>query len=231
MDDPSATLLPGQSEDLRQARDAELKKVLKLKLVLDELRRLDVGSNPSEEIKRALKLVSIGSYTRLGEMEGAGQEQVLGLPSGSSFPPLNYTDRKTVRTKLSAQLRATLQPIAEVCDRIREEFPDAFGQEADLSCDQKEILRLEEEHRSGLEKLVALLTRKCTLLKETAELKLGPQLANELKLQQAQAQLVQTKAELLRGFFVHEAACRTEHSVKAHKEVEAHLDELLAAKK
>ncbi|EDW45866.1 GM26683 [Drosophila sechellia] len=217
MDDPSATLLPGQSEDLRQARDAELKKVLKLKLVLDELRRLDVGSNPSEEIKRALKLVSIGSYTRLGEMEGAGQEQVLGLPSGSSFPPLNYTDRKTVRTKLSAQLRATLQPIAEV--------------EADLSCDQKEILRLEEEHRSGLEKLVALLTRKCTLLKETAELKLGPQLANELKLQQAQAQLVQTKAELLRGFFVHEAACRTEHSVKAHKEVEAHLDELLAAKK
>jgi len=144
---------------------------------------------------------------------------------------LNYTDRKTVRTKLSAQLRTTLQPIAELCDRIREEFPDAFGQEADLSCDQKEILRLEEEHRSGLEKLVALLTRKCTLLKETAELKLGPQLANELKLQQAQAQLVQTKAELLRGFFVHEAASRTEHSVKAHKEVEAHLDELLAAKK
>lgn len=69
MDDPSATLLPEHSEDLRLARDAELKKVLKLKLVLDELRRLDVGPNPSDEIKRALKLVSIGSYARLGEME------------------------------------------------------------------------------------------------------------------------------------------------------------------
>ncbi|XP_017115791.1 augmin complex subunit dgt2 [Drosophila elegans] len=231
MDDPSATLLPGESEDLRDARNAELKKVLKLKLVLDELRRLDLGPNPSAEIKRTLKLVSIGNYARLGELEGSGQEQVLGLPHASSFPPLSYTDRKTVRTKLSAQLRATLQPIAELGDKMREEFPDAFDQEADLSSDQKEILRLEEEHRSGLKQLVELLGRKCSLLKDTAELKLGPQLANELKLQEAQAQLVQTKAEILRGFFVHEAASRTEYSVKAHKEVEAHLDELLAAKK
>ncbi|EDV58849.1 augmin complex subunit dgt2 [Drosophila erecta] len=231
MDDPSATLLPGEPKDLLETRDAELKRVLKLKLMLAELRRLDVGPNPSAEIKRALKSVSIGSYVRLGETEVAGQEQVLGLQSGSSYPPLNYTDHKMLRTKLSAQLRANLQPIAELCDRIREEFPDALGQEADLSCEQKEILRLEEEHRSAVEKLVGLLTRKCTLLKETAEMKLGPQLANELKLQQAQAQLVQTKAELLRNFFVHEAASRTENSVKAHKEVEAHLDELLAAKK
>ncbi|XP_017049096.1 augmin complex subunit dgt2 [Drosophila ficusphila] len=231
MNDPSTTLLAGDPEDLREARSTELKKVLKLKIVLDELRRLDLRPNQSPEIKRALKLVSIGNYAQLGDTEGGGQEQLLGLQNGSSFPPLSYTDRKTVRSKLSAQLRSRLQPIAELCDRMREEFPDAFGHEVKLSCDQKEILRMEQEYRSGLEKLVALQGRKCMLLKETAELKLGPQLANELKLQQAQAQLVQTKAELLRGFFVHEAATRSEHSVKAHKEVEAHLDELLAAKK
>ncbi|XP_017065476.1 augmin complex subunit dgt2 [Drosophila eugracilis] len=231
MDDPSTTLLPGESEDLREARDTELKKVLKLKLVLDELRRMDLGPDQSPDIKRVLKLISFGSYARLGDIEGGSQNQVLGLQSANTFPPLSYTDRKTVRSKLFAQLRSTLQPIAELSDRMHDEFPVAFGQEPDLSDDQKEILRLEEEHRSGLEKLVSLLRRKCTLLKETAELKLGSQLANELKLQQAQAQLVQTKAELLRCFIVHEAASRTENSVKAHKEVEAHLDKLLAAKK
>jgi len=78
MEDPSTTLLPGESDDLREARDAELKKVLKLKLVLDELRRLDLGPKQSAEIKRALKLVSIGNYARLGEIESGGQEQVLG---------------------------------------------------------------------------------------------------------------------------------------------------------
>jgi len=52
--------------------------VLKLKLVLDELRRLDLGPKQSAEIKRALKLVSIGNYARLGEIESGGQEQVLG---------------------------------------------------------------------------------------------------------------------------------------------------------
>lgn len=153
-----------------------------------------------------------------------------GLQDASSFPPLSYADRKTVRDKLFSQVRATLQPIAELGDKMREEFPDDFAQEAELSTDQKEILQLEEEHRSGLEKLVEFLWRKCSLLRDFAELKLGPQLANELKLKQAQAQVVQTKAELLRGFFVHEAASRTEHSVKAHREVEAYLDELLAAK-
>ncbi|XP_017012010.2 augmin complex subunit dgt2 [Drosophila takahashii] len=232
MEDASTTLLPGESEDLREARDTELKKVLKLKLVLDELRRLDLGPNPSAEIKRALKLVSIGSHARLGEIEVGGHEQVLGLQNGSSYPPLSYTDRKTVRTKLSAQLRSTLKPIAELGDKMREEFPDAFGgQETDLTRDQKEILRLEEEQRSGLQQLVTLLGRKCSLLKDSAELKLGPQMANELKLQQAQAQLVQLKAEVLRDYLVHESASRTDNSVKAHKEVEAHLDELLAAQK
>jgi len=68
-----------------------------------------------------------------------------GLQNGSSFPALSYTDSKTVRTKLSAQLRSTLQPIAELGDKMREEFPDAFGGlDADLSDDQKEILRLED---------------------------------------------------------------------------------------
>lgn len=123
-----------------------------------------------------------------------------------------------------------MQPIVDLGEKIRQEFPDAFAREADLSADQEEIMKLEEEHRSSLEKLVDLQERKCLLLKGVADLKLGPQLSNELKLQQAQAQLVQTKAELLRGFFVHQAATITDHSVKAHKEVEAHLEELLASK-
>ncbi|KAH8413322.1 hypothetical protein KR009_010017 [Drosophila setifemur] len=232
MDDPSATLLPSDSEDLREARNVELKKVLRMKIVLDELRRLDLGRSQSPEIKRALKLISIGDYVRLGESSasGAGLEHLLDLQDCTTLPPLSYTDSKAVRSKLSAQLRTKLQPIADLGDKIREEFPDAFVGDADLSADQKEIIKLEEEHRSSLEKLVDLLGRKCSLLKDVADLKLGPQLANELKYKQAQAQIVQTKAELLRGLFVHQAATRTEHSVKAHKEVEAHLDELLAAK-
>ncbi|KAH8281660.1 hypothetical protein KR054_002055 [Drosophila jambulina] len=229
MKDPSITILASDSEDLREARNIELRAVLKLKLVLFELRRLNLGRDQSLQTKNVLKLVSIGDYMRLGENEG-GQENVLALQDASSFPPLSYIDRKTVRDKLFSQLRVTLQPIAELGDKMRDEFPDDFIQETELTADQKGILKLEEEHRSGLEQLVELVWRKCSLLRDVAELKLGPQVANELKLKLAQMQLVQTKAELLRGFIAHEAVSRTEHSLKAHKEVEAHLDELLAAK-
>ncbi|KAH8324584.1 hypothetical protein KR074_011911 [Drosophila pseudoananassae] len=226
--DPSTTLLPTDSNDLKDTREHHLKNVLKMKLVLEELRRLDLGSQQSPEIKRALKLISIGDYVRLGETHG--QEHLLDLQVFNNFPPLNYTDRKAVRTRLSAQLRNNLQPIVELGEKIRQEFPDAFTRDADLSADQEEIMKLEEEHRNSLEQLVDLQERKCLLLKGVADLKLGPQLSKELKLQQAQAQLVQTKAELLRGFFVHQAATITDHSVKAHKEVETQLDELLASK-
>ncbi|KAH8391521.1 hypothetical protein KR200_003094 [Drosophila serrata] len=229
MKDPSTTILASDSEDLLEVRNIELKRVLKLKLVLDELRRLNLGRDQSPQTKNVLKLVSIGDFMRLGESEG-DKEQVLGLPDASSFPPLSYVDRKTIRDKLFSQLRGSLQPIAELGDKMREEFPDDFAQEAGLSADQKEILQLEEEHRRSLEQLVELMWRKCSLLRDAAELKLGPQLANELKLKQAQMQLVQAKAELLRSIIAHEAVSRTEHSFKAHKEVEAYLDELLAAK-
>lgn len=74
--DPSATLLPPDNNDLRDAREVQIKNVLKMKLVLDELRRLDLGSQQSPEIKRALKLISIGDYVRLGESHG--QEHLLG---------------------------------------------------------------------------------------------------------------------------------------------------------
>ncbi|KAH8260810.1 hypothetical protein KR038_001162 [Drosophila bunnanda] len=229
MKDPSTTILSSDFEDLREARDIELKRVLKLKLVLAELSRMNLGRDQSLQTKNVLNFVSIGDYMRLGESEG-GQEQVLGLQDASSFPPLSYVDRKTIRDKLFSQLRGSLQPIAELGDKMREEFPDDFAQEPNLSADQKEILQLEEEHRRGLEQLVELVWNKCSLLRDAAELKLGPQLANELKLKQAQMQLVQAKAELLRGIIAHEAVSRTEHSFKAHKEVEAHLDELLAIK-
>ncbi|KAH8334575.1 hypothetical protein KR059_011509 [Drosophila kikkawai] len=249
MKDPSTTILSSDSEDLREARDTELRRVLKLKLVLAELRRLNLGRDQSLQTKNVLKLVSIGDYMRLGENDG-GQEHVLGncllltllreltqiplfppgLQDASSFPPLSYVDRKTVRDKLFTRLRGTLQAVAELGDKMREEFPDDFARETELSADQKEILQLEEEHRRGLEQLVELVWRKCSMLRDAAELKLGPQLANELKLKQAEMQLVQAKAELLRCVIANEAVSRTEHSFKAHKEVEAYLDELLAAK-
>ncbi|KAH8285804.1 hypothetical protein KR018_008733 [Drosophila ironensis] len=227
--DPSTTLLPNDSDDLQEARDVELRNVLRMKLVLQELRRLKLGPNKSPEIREALKRISIGEFVRLGE--GPGQDNLLDFPDFSGLPALSYTDRKAVRSQLSVQLKANLQPLADMGDKIRQEFPDAFASHSGgLSADQREILKLEQEHRASVEQLVELLARKGELLQEAVELKLGSQLANELKLQQAQAQLVQTKVELLRGCFVHHAATRTDHSVKAHKVVEAHLDELLSAK-
>lgn len=74
MDNPSETILSNETQELQEARDAELNKVLKLKMVLNEVRDLNLGKDASNEIKMALKLISISEYRKLGDE----QENVLG---------------------------------------------------------------------------------------------------------------------------------------------------------
>ncbi|XP_030384516.1 augmin complex subunit dgt2 [Scaptodrosophila lebanonensis] len=232
MDDPTTTILSSETQELIEARDAELRNVLKLRLIINKVRCLNLGPQESAEVRRALKFVSIGDFVRLGEGDRE-QEHLLDLQDYGNCPPLSYTDRKAVRSKLIENLRATLTPIADMADKMRAEWPDLFAKDSDeeLSTEQQEILRLETEYREHLEKLVKLRSRKCALMKAVAELKLGPYLGHQLESQQAQAQLLQTKAELLRGFFINEIVSRTEHSLKAHKEVEKYIDELLDTNK
>ncbi|XP_064535237.1 augmin complex subunit dgt2 [Drosophila montana] len=227
MVDKSNTILSTETQELLEARDVELKKVLKLKLILNEIRCLNLGSQESPEIKRALKLVSVADYVRLGDDQG----HLLDLQECSRCPPLSYTDSKVVRTHLAANLRATLTPIAELGDKIRSELPYALTKDEDveLTPGQQEIIGLQKEQRACLEKLAQMSSHKCALMMKAAELKMGPHLGHELKVQQAHAQLLQTKADLLRIYFINEIFSRTDHSLKAYKEVDKYLDELLSA--
>jgi len=153
------------------------------------------------------------------------------LQDCSNCPTLSYTDRKSLRTKLTSNLRAKLTPIVELGDKIRSELPYAMTKDRDsqLSTGQQEIIKLQKEQRECLEKLVEKCRDKCTLMMTAADLKMGPHLVNELKVQQAQAELLQTKADLLRIYFINEIFSRADHSIKAHKEVDKYLDELLRA--
>lgn len=74
MDDPSETILSNKTQELLEARETELKRVLKLKLVLNEVRQLNFGKDASKEIKLAMKMLSVSDYRKLGEE----QENVLG---------------------------------------------------------------------------------------------------------------------------------------------------------
>ncbi|TDG44772.1 hypothetical protein AWZ03_008828 [Drosophila navojoa] len=227
MDDIPNTMVGTGTQELLEERDQELKKVLKLKLILNEIRNLNLGPEETPEIKRALKLVSVADYIRLGD----DQEHLLDLQECSRCPPLSYIDSKAVRTKLAENLRTILTPIAQLGDRIRTELPGALvkEEEAQLTQGQQEIIRMQKEQRECLEKLVHMTRHKCSLMMKAAELKMGPHLGHELKLQQAQAQLLQTKADLLRMYFINEIFSRTDHSLKAHEEVDKYIDELLKA--
>ncbi|XP_034474299.1 augmin complex subunit dgt2 [Drosophila innubila] len=227
MSDPSSTNLSTETRELLEARDSELNKVLKLKLVLNELRSLNLEQDETPEIKRVLRLISVNEYIRLGDE----QVHLLDLQECSSCPPLSYTDCKALRTKLASNLRKTLTPIVELGDKIRKELPDAMtkDREPQLSTGQQEIIRLQKEQRECLQKLVEMQRKKNALMMTTADLKMGPHLVNELKVQQSQAELLQTKADLLRIYFINDIFTRTDHSLKAHKEVDKYLNELLSA--
>lgn len=71
MDDPSKTILSNETQELLEARETELQKVLKLKLVLNEVRQLNWGKDASNEIKMAMKMLSVSDYRKLGEEQGS----------------------------------------------------------------------------------------------------------------------------------------------------------------
>ncbi|KAH8403165.1 hypothetical protein KR222_006274 [Zaprionus bogoriensis] len=227
MTNPSETILSNELQELQAARDAQLEKVLKLQLVLNEVRQLKLGKDASPEIKQALRLISISDYKNMGD----DPENVLGLPDDYDKPQLSYFDRKTVRNALSDQLLTSLKPIVELGDRIRRELPDALsGDKAkpELTDRQRELLKMQQEQRASLEKLVITTRDYCEQMMKAANLKMGPQPIQELRVQQAQAKLLLTKAETLRTYFTVEAYSRTDQSLKAYKEVSKYLDELLA---
>lgn len=138
-----------------------------------------------------------------------------------------------MRTKLVAHLRSELKPIAELGDKIQRELPDALSNNKDelqLTNEQQKLLELQKDQRDCLKKLATMRREYCELMKKAAELKMGSQMAQELRIQEAQAKLLLTKAEMLRIYFIYEIYSRTEHSFKAYKEVDKYLDELLAHK-
>ncbi|XP_062121284.1 augmin complex subunit dgt2 [Drosophila sulfurigaster albostrigata] len=230
MNDPSGNIISTETQDLLEARIAELRKVLKLKLILNEVRAIkNIGKEQTPEIKRALKLVSVADFIRLGD----GTEHLLGLQDCTSCPSLSYTDRKALRSKLTSNLSAKLTQIVELGDRIRCELPDAMstnnGADAQLTTGQQEIIKLQKDQRECLEKLVEKRREKCELMLMAADLKMGPHFAYELKVQQAQAELWHTKSDLMRMYCIHNIFSRTDHSLRAHKEVDKYVDELLSA--
>lgn len=70
MDDPSKTILSNETQELLEARETELQKVLKLKLVINEVRQLNLGKDASSEIKMAMKMLSVSDYRKLGAEQG-----------------------------------------------------------------------------------------------------------------------------------------------------------------
>ena len=137
---------------------------------------------------------------------------------------LNYTERKALRQRLTSNLQKELQNICEYNNKMRSEVPEVFNETDSL---HNQILALEKQRRSNLENLVQIRNRKCNFLKVAAELKMGPYLARELEVLLANARQNQTKVNLLRGYFINEMLTRTEHNLKAIREVEGYINETL----
>lgn len=135
---------------------------------------------------------------------------------------LNYTERKAVRQQLSEKLLANLVVIRDFGTKMRSELPELF---CDTNSPHEEILRLEIQRRSNFEQLATLRNKKCHFLKVAADLKMGPFLPNELDVAYAKARQNQTKVNVLRGYFINELLSRTEHSLKAIREVEMYINE------
>lgn len=117
-----------------------------------------------------------------------------------------------------------MQLICDFRTKLQEELPELFNDSESL---QMQILSLEKQRRLNLENLIILCNRKCNFLKVSAELKMGPYLACELEVMLSKARLNQTKVNLLRGYFVNEFLTRTDHNLKAIREVESYINDAL----
>lgn len=134
---------------------------------------------------------------------------------------LNYTERKALLNLLKNNLLKELQIVSSFNLKLRTELPEVFSENNEL---QNQILSLEEQRRVNLEKLIQLRNRKCNFLKVVAELKMGPYLECELEVMYAKARQNQTKVNLLRGYFTNELLTRTDHNLKAIREVESYIN-------
>ncbi|XP_036327919.1 augmin complex subunit dgt2 [Rhagoletis pomonella] len=239
MGDANETLSILSAEARRQMevkRDCELCKIRKLRLVLDNLQKIRVNKldlpDNGEQVEQALKVLAVNNYLQLNA--GGGEEFILGLKELRDCINLSYTERKAIREEIIALLRLNLQPIIDFGRKLKAEVPDVFADPStppptalchpSASSSSNHIIALEAQRRSNLQKLVEVRNRKCAFLKAAAELKMGPYLAHELELLYAQARLTQDKSNILRGYFANELLTRTEHSLKAIKEVENYVD-------
>ncbi|XP_061395898.1 augmin complex subunit dgt2-like [Musca vetustissima] len=208
-------------EQLQKARDEELAKVRKLRLVLKELKQLNCNKMlipDKEQIEKTLKVIKIGNYLYLNEKRS---ECLLDLNELCKVN-LNYTERKAVRQQLSEKLHANLTRIQDFGTKMRDELPELF---CDSESPHEEILSLEMQRKSDCEHLASLRNKKCHFLKVAADLKMGPYLAYELDVAYAKARQNQTKVNVLRGYFINELLSRTEHSLKAIREVETYIND------
>lgn len=137
---------------------------------------------------------------------------------------LNYTERKAIRHQLTINLQQSLQRVSDFSTKLRTELPEIFCDGDSL---HTQILSLEKQRRLNLENLIQLRNRKCNFLKVIAELKMGPYLSCELEVMLTKSRQNQTKVNLLRGYFINSFLTRSEHNMKAIREVEGYINEAL----
>lgn len=226
-------------EQLQKSRDEELANVRKLRLVIKELKQLNCKAIPDkEQIEKALKVIKVGDYLYLNEKrndcllgELTALVSILCMYINILFSDLkdtcqvnlNYTERKAVRQELSERLQTNLQLVSDFGTKLHDELPEIFCE----NFPHDEILDLEIRRRANFEALAALRNRKCHFLKVASDLKMGPYLAYELEVAYAKARQNQTKVSVLRGYFINELLTRTEHSLKALREVETYINDAL----
>lgn len=129
-----------------------------------------------------------------------------------------------MRQQLASNLQKELQNISTYNNKLRSEIPEVFNEADSL---HNQILELEKQRRSNVENIAQIRNRKCNFLKVAAELKMGPYISCELEVLLAKARQNQTKVNLLRGYFINELLTRTEHNLKAIREVEGYINETL----
>ncbi|XP_011178616.1 augmin complex subunit dgt2 [Zeugodacus cucurbitae] len=239
MTDPNETLSILNAEARRQMelkRDSELCKIRKLRLVLDNLQKIRINKldlpDSGEQVDHALKVLDVNDYLHMNA--GGADDYLLGLKNLRESINLTYTERKAIREEITSLLRSNLQPVIDFGKKLKAEIPDVFAEPGTPPPTGKgvstkasgfnQIISLESQRRSNLQKLVEARNRKCAYLKAAAELKMGPYLAHELELLHAQGRLTQEKSNILRNYFTNELLARTEHSAKALREVENYID-------
>ncbi|CAD7093503.1 unnamed protein product [Hermetia illucens] len=202
---------------LRRTQSEALNRIYKLELVLKILKTLDVNQldvPDKQRLRNSLKVLGIQDCISL-----PNSDKLLGLDNAETIS-LSYTDRKALRETLFNSIRNVCTPIVENADRMQKDIPEIFDTEAKHS----DIIALEEKRRKLQQELLNAKSRKCELLKKCTELKLASYEKNAVNILVSEYKLNDVKAETLQGYLVQEFCSRTQHTVKAVKEVERFID-------